>query len=165
MRCPTCKETNKDRVIDSRLTDGGKAIRRRRECTACGRRYTTKERIEDDSRLTVIKKDGSRMPFDPQRLLTGMRNACYKRPVPQEVLREICEDLEDELAREFEREVPSRVIGARAARRLRDVDPVAYVRFASVYREFKDLDDMIDEIVQVKDAANHHQPGQNKLFE
>ncbi len=164
MHCPSCKEITKDKVIDSRLTEGGKAIRRRRECTACRRRFTTKERVEEENRLTVIKKDGSRMPFDGERILSSIRHACYKRPIPQEVLDKLAEVIEDDLLREFDREVPSRVIGQQVARRLRELDQVAYVRYASVYREFKDLDDMLIEIEQVKGTIQDTTPGQQNLF-
>ncbi|MCG3137625.1 MAG: Transcriptional repressor NrdR [Phycisphaerae bacterium] len=165
MQCPACSKVGEDRVIDSRTTDGGKAIRRRRECVACGRRFTTKERVEEDNRITVIKKDGSRMPFDPERVLNGMRHACYKRPVPQKVLQKVVEMIEDEILKNFEREVPSRAIGSMVARHLRELDQVAYVRFASVYREFQGLDDMIDEIESVKEIAHDQVPGQQSLFE
>jgi transcriptional repressor NrdR len=164
MRCPTCKEIGQDRVIDSRLTNGGAAIRRRRECMACGRRYTTKERIEESDRLTVIKKDGTRMPFDAQKILAGMRHACYKRPVSQEQLQRAAEEIEEQISREFDREVPSRAIGGRVSRKLRELDKVAYVRFTSVYRDFKDLDDIIEEIELVKDSSDDL-PGQQQLFQ
>ncbi len=94
MQCPSCKEINKDKVIDSRLSEGGKAIRRRRECGACGKRYTTKERVEQEAKLTVIKKDASRVPFDIERLLKGMGHACYKRPISQDVLQKEAESIE-----------------------------------------------------------------------
>lgn len=145
------------------MTNGGAAIRRRRECLACGRRYTTKERVEESVRLTVVKKDGSRIPFDPDKVLAGMRHACYKRPVPQEVLAKLAEALEDELVRDFEREVPSLVIGGRVARALRETDKIAYVRFASVYRDF-DLDEMIEEIEQVREVLPDL-PGQQQMFD
>ncbi len=164
MRCPSCKEINRDRVVDSRMTDGGRAIRRRRECTACGRRYTTKERIEEADRLTVIKNDGSRVPFDRDRVLNGIRHACYKRPVPQDVLERMTAEVDDELSREYEGEVPSRIIGARVARKLRDVDQIAYVRFASVYRKFQDLDEFIEDIEYVK-GVEGDLPGQQKMFD
>lgn len=165
MRCPSCKESARDKVIDSRLTEGGQAVRRRRECTACGRRYTTKERVEEETRLSVVKKDGSRMPFDPERILNGVRHACYKRPIPLEALHKLVQDVEDDILRAYEREVPSRTIGALVSRKLRDLDHVAYVRFASIYREFKDLNEMIEEIELVKDAAAESAPGQQALFE
>ncbi len=165
MQCPSCKEINKDRVIDSRLSEAGKAIRRRRECTGCGKRYTTKERIEEEAKLTVVKKDGTRMPFDIERLLKGMGHACYKRPISQEVLQKEAEAIAEELSNNYGREVPSHDIGVRVCRRLRELDHVAYVRFASVYREFEDLDDMIDEIEFVKDSVAESAPGQQSLFE
>jgi len=165
MRCPSCKEVGRDKVIDSRMTESGKAIRRRRQCTACGRRYTTKERVEGEARLTVIKKGGSRMPFDIERVLKGMRHACYKRPIPLEALQKMAEAVEEELFKRFEREVPTHAIGASVAARLRELDHVAYVRFASVYRDFKDLDEMVDEIEAVRDSTDSSTPGQGTLFE
>ncbi len=165
MQCPSCKEINKDKVIDSRLSERGQAIRRRRACTACGHRYTTKERIEEQARMVVMKKDGSRMPFDIERVLQSMWHACYKRPISQEVLKKEAEAIEDELMKNYDHEVPSRDIGLLVCRRLRDLDHVAYVRFASIYREFKGLDDLIDEIELVKDAVAESAPGQGSLFE
>ncbi len=165
MRCPSCKEINKDRVIDSRLTDGGKAIRRRRECGACNRRYTTKERVEDEARLTVIKKNGTRMPFDPERILRGMQLACYKRPISREALQKITDDVTDELARNFDREVPANVIGQYVCKHLQELDHIAYVRFASVYREFEDLEEMAKEIEIVRDTTTTRAPGQQTLFD
>ncbi len=165
MQCPSCKEINKDKVIDSRLSEGGKAIRRRRECGACGKRYTTKERVEQEAKLTVIKKDGSRVPFDIERLLKGMGHACYKRPISQDVLQKEAESIEDELAKGFEREVPSGKIGLMVCKRLRELDHVAYLRFSSIYHDFKNLDDMIDEIAFVKDMTAESAPGQQSLFD
>lgn len=165
MRCPSCKEIDRDKVIDSRLTEGGQAVRRRRECTACGRRYTTKERVEEENRLTVVKKDGSRMPFDPDRILNGVRHACYKRTISLEAIQKLVQDVEDEIVREYDREIPSRAIGSLVSKKLRELDHVAYVRFASIYREFKDLDEMIEEIEFVRDAAAESVPGQQALFD
>lgn len=165
MQCPSCKEIHKDKVIDSRLSERGKAIRRRRACTACGHRYTTKERIEEEARMVVVKKDGSRVPFDLERVLKSMWHACYKRPISQEVLQKEAEAIEDDLTKNYDREVPSLDIGLVVCKRLRDLDHVAYVRFASIYHDFKDLDDMIDEIEFVKDTAAGSAPGQGSLFE
>ncbi len=165
MQCPSCKEITKDKVVDSRPSDGGKTIRRRRECTICRKRYTTKERIEEEVRLTVIKKDGSRMPFDVDRVLRSMRHACYKRPTPLETLQREAAAIEDQLAREDESEIPSRRIGMMVCKRLRELDHVAYVRFASVYHDFSDLDDMMEEIELVKDAATGSNPAQQALFD
>jgi transcriptional repressor NrdR len=164
MRCPFCKEIDADRVIDSRLSDGGATIRRRRKCDACGRRFTTKERIESEVRLQVIKKDGTRVPYDRNKLLAGLQKACYKRPISIEDLHALVERVEDTVFHRFEREVSSQFIGAEAARQLRNVDQIAYVRFASVYREFKDVGEFVEEIKDVIDRAEAEVPGQQMLF-
>src|SRR4051812_19011944 len=137
MRCPFC-DADKDhlKVIDSRSGEGGRAIRRRRRCLACKKRFTTYERIEENVRLTVIKKDGTRVPFDRQKVLTGLERACYKRPIEQEQLQRIADEVEDEVNCHYDKEVPSQVIGEMVTERLRRLDQVAYVRFASVYRRF-----------------------------
>jgi len=132
-------------VVDSRATDEGSAIRRRRECVSCERRFTTYE-VVDEVPLMVVKKDGRREPFNRSKILTGLMKACQKRPVPMSVLEEITSDVERELRGRLEREVSSRDIGEMVIRRLRDLDKVAYVRFASVYREFKDIDTFMDEL-------------------
>lgn len=144
MRCPRCRE-QRDRVIDTQTTGDGSAIRRRRECLACGHRYTTYERIERQP-LKVVKKDGRRVPFDRERIRVGLEKACEKRPVSAEDIERIVAEVEDEVHRLYDREVPSRVIGELVVERLRDLDSVAYVRFASVYREFEDVTDFVDEL-------------------
>ncbi len=144
MRCPYCK-TNKDRVIDSRASGDAAVIRRRRECLECGRRFTTYERIEE-VRLRVIKKDGTRVPFDREKILGGVLKACEKRPVPSERVEEVCQNIEGQLVEMFDKEVASGFIGNLVMKELRQLDPVAYVRFASVYREFKDVDQFLDEL-------------------
>ncbi|MGE5586857.1 MAG: transcriptional regulator NrdR [Clostridia bacterium] len=144
MKCPYCGHPD-SRVIDSRATDEGAAIRRRRECVSCERRFTTYE-VVDEVPLMVVKKDGRREPFNRNKILTGLMKACQKRPVPMKVLEEITSDVERELRGRLEREVSSREIGEMVIRRLRDLDKVAYVRFASVYREFKDIDTFMDEL-------------------
>jgi len=136
MKCPFCGH-QEDKVVDSRESSDGAAIRRRRECLGCGKRFTTYEHIEEQS-LMVIKKDGRREAFDRRKLLAGLTKACEKRPVSMDRIEQLVEEIEQDLLRSFEREVPSQQIGERVMRRLHDVDPVAYVRFASVYREFKD---------------------------
>ncbi len=142
MRCPYCKENN-DRVIDSRESTDAYVIRRRRECLACRRRVTTYERIEETP-LRLVKKDGSRVPFDRRKVLIGLVKACEKRPVPSEALEEITQRIEEYVTERYDREVPSRIIGSLVMRELRKVDHVAYVRFASVYREFQDVDDFTE---------------------
>ncbi len=126
-------------MVDSRSSMEGEAIRRRRECLACGKRYTTYEQIEE-AQLTVVKKDGRREAFDRQKLLSGLRKACEKRPVSLEELEAVADQVERELQNRGSREVPSPAIGEQVMRHLRSIDEVAYVRFASVYLQFKDLD-------------------------
>ena len=142
MRCPFCKAIE-DKVVDSRMSDDGMMIRRRRECLSCGRRYTTVETVKE-IRLRVVKKDGSREPFERKKILDGLLAACYKRPVPVETLEAIADRIEKEVFESFDREVPSKYIGELAMKSLREVDNVAYVRFASVYREFKDAGEFLD---------------------
>lgn len=144
MKCPYCREDN-DKVIDSRASEEGFAIRRRRACLACGRRYTTYERIEE-SPVKVIKKDGSRSPFDREKIRQGLQKACWKRPVSDEQIEEIIGKVEADVYENFDREVDSGYIGERVMELLRDLDQVAYVRFASVYREFKDVNDFVEEL-------------------
>jgi transcriptional repressor NrdR len=139
-------------VVDSR-TSQPHAIRRRRECLECQRRFTTYEKIEE-SPLRVIKKDGSRVPFDRERIRSGLEKACYKRPVSDDQIEAIINAVESEVYQGFEREVPSQDIGELVFGRLREVDQVAFVRFASVYREFKDVNDFVEELEpMLKDAA------------
>ncbi len=130
MQCPFCNKDD-DKVIDSRSSDGGKVIRRRRECIGCHRRFTTYERVEQTARLMVIKKDGRRVPFDRENILRGVQAACGKRKVPAEVQQRIVDEVEEELHRECDREVSAEAVGHRVMAKLRDVDEVAYVRFAS----------------------------------
>lgn len=148
MRCPFCKVDN-DKVVDSRSSGDGDVVRRRRECLACGRRYTTYERVED-SPLRVVKKDGSRVPFEREKILAGLRKACEKRPVSSEQIDETVRSIEDEINRNYDREVPSSAIGEMVMDRLKKLDSVAYVRFASVYRDFKDPEDFVKVIEGVK---------------
>jgi len=144
MKCPFCKADD-DRVVDSRASADGFAIRRRRECLSCSRRYTTYERIEE-SPIRVIKKDGSREPFERRKILAGLMRACEKRPVSIDTLDEIVSRIEHQVTEQFDREVPSKFIGRLVMREIRKVDQVAFVRFASVYRDFKDVTEFMDEI-------------------
>lgn len=144
MRCPYCDQS-KDRVVDSRESKDGLTIRRRRECTHCGRRFTSYEQIEDIPYM-VVKNDGTREEFDRKKLLTGLRKACEKRPVPPKELDEIVNDVESALHDREDREISTREIGERVMEALRDLDQVAYVRFASVYRKFDDVDAFVDEL-------------------
>lgn len=141
MRCPQCG-ANEDRVVDSRDSRDGRAIRRRRECLKCQKRFTTYEMVEDVS-LMVIKKDGRREPFNRQKILTGIRRACQKRPVGLEQMEEIVDDIEKNLHASFEREIKSSIIGNMVMEKLKVLDKVAYIRFASVYREFEDTSDFM----------------------
>ena len=143
MQCPYCKEDD-DRVINSRPSADGTYVKRRRECNSCSRRYTTYERIEE-SVLRVVKKDGTREDFSLQKLLSGLNKACYKRPIPAERIKELAEHVEREMHRRYEGEVPSRALGELVMSLLRELDQVAYIRFASVYREFKDVSDFMEE--------------------
>jgi transcriptional repressor NrdR len=147
MKCPFCGH-HEDKVIDSRESAEGGAIRRRRACLACGKRFTTYEHIEEQ-RLMVIKKDGRREPFDRQKLLAGLVKACEKRPVSMDQLEQIVEAIEQDSSRQLEREIPSSQLGERVMRKLHVLDPVAYVRFASVYREFKDVEQFLRELKDV----------------
>ncbi len=144
MRCPFCR-TDNDRVIDSRASQDGFAIRRRRECLACKRRYTTYEQIEEFV-LKVVKKDGVREPFEREKIRRGLAKACWKRPVSDEQIEELIQAVEREVYAGFESEVDSHHIGELVMEFLGRLDQVAYVRFASVYREFKDVRDFVDEL-------------------
>ncbi|MCE9592445.1 MAG: transcriptional regulator NrdR [Planctomycetes bacterium] len=162
MRCPYCGE-DRDKVIDSRATDGAKAIRRRRECLACSRRFTTYEYIEPNTKLVVVKRDGTRVPYDRAKMLDGLERACYKRPVSSEALQKLVEEVEEEVFRQHDREVQSIEIGRAIAERLRRIDQVAYVRFASVYKQFRDVQDLLDEVREVMETPPDP-PEQGKLF-
>jgi transcriptional repressor NrdR len=142
MKCPFCGHLD-NKVIDSRLSQGGEVTRRRRECDSCGRRYTTYERIEEVLPL-VVKKDGRREPFDRMKVLAGLRRACEKRPVSSEAIERVVDQIERALVDSGEKEVSSSMIGERCMEALRDTDPVAYVRFASVYRSFKDIHEFMN---------------------
>lgn len=163
MECPYCRE-NRDKVTDSRGSDDGRTIRRRRQCLACGRRFTTHERIEANHRLWVIKKDGTRVPYDRQKVLDGLQKACYKRPVSIQAVQQLVEEVEEDLFRRYEREVEAMEIGRAVADRLKRFDQVAYVRFASVYKQFRDLDDLLDEVRDVLDDDQSSSPNQGRLF-
>jgi len=152
LRCPFCN-TDNDRVIDSRASADGLSIRRRRECLECNRRFTTYERMEETP-LRVVKKDGSRVPFDRGQMLKGMLKACEKRPVAIEDLERITSDIERRLTEMFEREVSSKYIGQLVMEELKKLDQVAYVRFASVYREFKDVQQFLDELKPLLQKGN-----------
>jgi transcriptional repressor NrdR len=163
MRCPYC-DANDDKVIDSRASDAGASIRRRRECQSCNKRFTTYEHVEDRRKLTVIKKDGSRVPYDRMNIMGGLEKACYKRPVPSEALIALVDEVEEELSRRFDKEVQAIEIGRAVAERLQNVDQVAYVRFASVYKQFRDVEDFLSEVRDVIENTDIERPEQGWLF-
>lgn len=148
MRCPYCNEYE-SRVVDSRSGEDGSFIRRRRECNACKRRFTTYERLEDRI-LMVVKKGGNREQFDRDKLLNGIARACEKRPVSMEEIENMVANIERELRDSYDREVSSKIVGEKVMNRLQSLDEVAYVRFASVYRQFADLNSFIKTIEQLK---------------
>jgi transcriptional repressor NrdR len=152
MRCPFCGE-HEDRVVDSRESRDGASIRRRRACLSCGRRFTSYERLEEVP-LMVVKRDGSREEFSPRKLMDGLRKACWKRPVPARRLEEIAEEVEGKLAEREDRELSTQEIGALVIERLRELDQVAFVRFASVYRRFEDIEAFAAELNSLL-----HRPG------
>lgn len=150
MMCPFCRH-GETKVIDSRASQDY-VIRRRRECLSCDRRFTTYEKIEE-SPLKVIKKDGTRIPFNREKIRAGLEKACYKRPISDEIIQGVVAEIESDLYEQFDREVPSQVIGEKVMDALRAVDQVAFVRFASVYREFKDVNDFVDELEPILRAG------------
>ena len=147
MKCPYCNH-NQDKVIDSRETMEGVSIRRRRECINCGRRFTTYEYIEKTP-LMVVKKDGRREPFKRQKIIAGVLNACQKRPVSIETVEKLASSVEMEIQKKFDREVDSKYIGELVIEEIASLDDVAYVRFASVYRQFKDVNQFMRELREV----------------
>jgi len=156
VRCPSCGHAE-DRVVDSRATREGQAIRRRRECTHCNHRFTTYEYIEN-SPLLVVKKDGEREPFDRQKLLSGVEKACWKRPIARPSIAELVDAVTEEIESEYPSEVPSHVIGQRVMERLARLDEVAYVRFASVYRHFRDFNQFLEEVRGLFDRSKAAPP-------
>jgi transcriptional repressor NrdR len=154
VNCPFCHH-QEDKVVDSRVGKNGNTIRRRRECLSCSRRFTTYERIEEIF-PTVVKKDGRREPFDRLKIKAGIIKACEKRPIPSQFIDDAVMNLENELMELGEREIPSTVVGERVMLILHDLDPVAYVRFDSVYRQFKDIGEFMDEL---KDLLESKQQG------
>ncbi|GFN35981.1 transcriptional regulator NrdR [Tepidimicrobium xylanilyticum] len=144
MNCPFCNY-QETKVVDSRPTDEGQAIRRRRECLKCSKRFTTYEKIERIP-LIVVKKDGNRQTYDRNKILNGILKACEKRPVPLEVIEDMVNEIEKELYNSMEKEVTTQYIGELVMDKLKTVDEVSYVRFASVYRQFKDINTFMDEL-------------------
>ncbi|MHC4691460.1 MAG: transcriptional regulator NrdR [Planctomycetota bacterium] len=148
MRCPFCKE-DRDKVVDSRSSDGGRIIRRRRQCLMCKKRFTTYEKIGESFKLYVVKKDSSRVPYDREKIIAGLQKACYKRPVSAEQILQIAEKTEESIFQKFDKEVSSVFIGESVIKNLSAVDKVAYIRFASVYRDFSDAGELIEEVSHV----------------
>lgn len=159
MKCPFCAALE-DKVVDSRSSKSGDAIRRRRECLKCGKRYTTYEQLEDIQPM-VAKKDGRREPFDRLKVLGGLRKACEKRPVSEETLEGLVDDVQRELEIRFDKEYPSHEIGELIMQKLYLMDEVAYVRFASVYRQFKDVKAFSDELKRFMSRFDEHEGGKN----
>jgi transcriptional repressor NrdR len=147
VRCPFCKE-DKDRVVDSRSSDSGRVIRRRRQCLVCERRFTTYEKTSESFKLHVVKKDKSRVPYDREKVIVGLQKACYKRPVSAEEIQLVADKAEEDVFRRFDKEVTSAFLGECIMKHLRDLDKVAYIRFASVYREFQDAGELLDEVTR-----------------
>jgi transcriptional repressor NrdR len=147
MKCPYCG-TSRDKVVDSRSSNNGRNIRRRRECLKCGKRFTTYEHVEEMP-LMVIKKDGRREPFDRNKILAGLTKACEKRPISVERLEKLADVIEMQIQKNFEREVKASAIGELVMKHLHALDQVAYVRFASVYRQFKDINQFMKELKQL----------------
>jgi transcriptional repressor NrdR len=163
MMCPYCN-ANDDKVIDSRSSDAGRVIRRRRECLTCEKRFTTYERVEQTGRLVVIKKDGRREQFDPAKIVRGLERACGKRPVAESDKADVIRRIEEELSQEYDREVPSDEVGRRVLIHLRELDPVAYIRFASEHLQIGTLSDLQRELEDLQarpPAPRDHPP----LFE
>ncbi|MBP2644843.1 MAG: nrdR [Firmicutes bacterium] len=152
MRCPFCSYAE-SKVIDSRSAEEGNSIRRRRECLQCMRRFTTYEVVEETP-LMVIKKDGRREMFDRTKMLNGLVRACEKRPIPMATIENVVEQVEKEVRNLMEREIPSQSIGDMVSRRLKEIDQVAYVRFASVYRQFTDLNNFVQELEALMKVQN-----------
>ncbi|MDX2130615.1 MAG: transcriptional regulator NrdR [Planctomycetota bacterium] len=162
MLCPFCAKDD-DKVIDSRSSEGGRVIRRRRECVACHKRFTTYERVEQTHRLMVVKRDGTHQPFNRDNILRGVQSACGKRPIPEERKIALVDEIEDELHKEFDREVPSSTIGERVMAKLRDVDEVAWVRFASEYYQFKSVRELKEQL-NLLDGRVRDVKDQQRLF-
>ena len=159
MRCPYCREDH-DKVVDSRSSDSGRIIRRRRECLSCNKRFTTYEKIGENIKLNVVKKDNTRVPYEKDKIISGLQKACYKRPVSFERVQDIADKVEEDIFKSFDKEVTTSFIGEKVMQHLRSVDKVAYIRFASVYKDFADAGDLIDEVSEaIKDTGSSEQPG------
>lgn len=151
MKCPYC-EYLESKVVDSRPTDEGQAIRRRRECMSCAKRFTTYEKIEEIP-IIIVKKDGNRQAYDRNKLLNGILKSCEKRPVSMSTIEEIVDDIEKVLSNSLEKEITSVEVGELVMNKLKSIDEVAYVRFASVYRQFKDVNSFMEELTKILDEG------------
>lgn len=152
MMCPFCSGSD-DRVIDSRASEGGRVVRRRRECNACSKRFTTYERVEATARLMVMKRDGTRTPFEREKVLKGVQAACGKRAVAEEIILALVDAVEDEAHQEFDREVTSAAIAEKVMRRLKTLDEVAYVRYASEHYQFRDAAEIMKELQELRERV------------
>jgi len=162
MRCPFCKE-DCDKVVDSRSSDAGRVIRRRRQCLACKRRFTTYEKAGESSKLNVVKKDNSRVPYDRDKIIAGIQKSCYKRAVSAEQIQKMTDKVEEKIFQKYDKEVKSSFIGESVMNQLRKVDKVAYIRFASIYRDFEDAGELIQEVSSV--ISEVEPTGQPTLFD
>ena len=164
MLCPSCRANN-SKVIDSRLTEGGAAIRRRRVCQACERRFTTKERVDTELRFAVIKANGQRVPYDRNKVVIGVDRACYKLDITENQVQVLVDHIEKDLFANHDREVASEEIGRLVGLYLARLNPVAYVRFMSVHRKYSTVEEFVDEIRDVRIRVSHDSPDQQSLFE
>ncbi len=164
MLCPSCSE-NANKVIDSRLTEGGRAIRRRRVCQSCGRRFTTKERLEEELRISVIKASGRRVPYNRDNVVGGVDKACIKLDISEGQVQALADRVESDIFSRYDREVTSDQIGWLVGRELRRLHTVAYVRFMSVHRKYASVDEFIEEITDVRERVAEDVPAQQSLFE
>ena len=163
MRCPICRGHN-TRVLDSRMTEGGEAIRRRRMCTDCNRRFTTKERPEAEIRISVTKADGSKVPYQREKVLAGVEHACYKLPISETAIQRAVDQVEGDIVQNNDRGVTSEQIGSYVGRALRSLNQVAYVRFMSVHRKFANVDEFVEVIRDVQEDVARETPSQQPLF-
>ena len=163
MLCPACRDGN-NKVLDSRLTEGGLAIRRRRVCLACNRRFTTKERVDNELRLTVTKANGQRVPYDRDKVFAGVARACYKLDISDDQLQVLVDHVEEDLFAKHDREVHTELIGQYVGLHLARLHPVAYVRFMSVHRKYSSVEQFIEEIRDVRVRVAQDSPDQQSLF-
>ncbi len=164
MLCPSCKSSD-NKVIDSRVTESGSVIRRRRLCLECNRRFTTKERLEEEVRLTVVKSNGQRVPYNRDNVINGVARACTKLDIAEGQLQELVDRVEEDIFAHHDREIKTEHIGQFVGQHLRKLHPVAYVRFMSVHRKFSTVDAFIEEISDVREREAHDMPSQQSLFE